>query len=85
MKASTDVTVAAAAAPGVLMMSAAPSDAIDAATPAALSRRSGRWPRRSEKSTATRMKHILTTPTPTVAPSTALFDDIPAFRNTSGL
>jgi len=39
MKARTDATVAAAAAaPGTLMMSAAPSGAIDAATPAVLAR-----------------------------------------------
>jgi hypothetical protein len=85
MNASTNATVTAAAvASGALMMSAAPSDAIDAATPAALARRSGRRPRRSERSAATRMKHILTTLTPTAAPSTALFDDMPAFGTPAG-
>jgi hypothetical protein len=38
---------------------------MDAATPAVLARRSGRRPRRSEKSVATRTKHILTTPAAT--------------------
>jgi hypothetical protein len=61
------------------------SDAIAVATPAVLARRSGRRPSRSESSVATRTKHILNTPTATVAPRMAPFENMPAFRNTRGL
>ncbi|KAF7052523.1 hypothetical protein CFC21_060608 [Triticum aestivum] len=57
----------------------------EAATPPALASRSGRRPKRSEKSETTSMKHVLTTPMATVAPKMALFDDMPAFLNMSGL
>jgi hypothetical protein len=63
------------------MLRVTPSDAIAVATPAVLASRSGRRPKRSERSVATSTKHNLTTP----MASTASFEDMPAFRNTSGL
>ncbi|BAT14974.1 Os11g0637050 [Oryza sativa Japonica Group] len=84
--ATTDATHAAAlAADGGATRSVRASEVRVTAMPPVLASRSGRQPRRSEKSVATRMEHVLATPTATVAPRTEVFDAMPAFLNTTGL
>jgi hypothetical protein len=65
MKARADKTLAAVlAADATSTQSVAPSETMDAATPAVLAWRSGCRLRRSVKRVANRTKHILTMPTP---------------------